>query len=101
MIKLKKITALALALLMSVSALCMTTPVSAAAKYEYNVYANAMVVSVENNAVVLDGTSEAMIAQAKTVGAESIILTAGRSSAITVSISDSMLAQLANGGYTV
>ena len=101
MIKLKKITALALALLMSVSALCMTTPVSAAAKYEYNVYANAMVVSAENNAVVLDGTSEAMVAQAKTVGAESIILTAGRSSAITVSISDSMLAQLANGGYTV
>ncbi len=101
MIKLKKITALALALLMSVSVLCMTTFVSAAAKYEYNVYANAMVVSAENNAIVLDGTSEAMIAQAKTVGADSIILNAGQSSAITVSINDSMLAQIANGGYTV
>ena len=89
--KLTKITALFLALLMSVSAFCLTTPVSAASEYEYNVYSNAIVVNAENGAITLDDSSEGMIAQAKTVGASAIILNAGKSSSVAVSINDAML----------
>ncbi len=99
--KITKITALFLALLMSVSALCLTTPVSAASGYEYNVYANTIVVNAENNAITLDDTSVGMIAQAKTVGASAIILNAGQSSVVTVSINDAMLTQIASGEYPV
>ena len=99
--KLIKFTSLFLALIMSVSALCMTTPVMAATGYEYNVYANAIVVNAENGAINLDDASTQMIAQAKTVGASAIIFNAGKLSSVTVSINDAILSGIADGEYPV
>lgn len=96
-----KITALFLAMLMSASLFCITTPVVAASGYEYNVYANAMVVKADNNKILLDDTSTGIIAQARTVGADTVILNAGQSSSLTASISSAMLKQLSDSGLSV
>lgn len=96
-----KFTALFLAVLMSVSVFSLTTPVSAASAYEYNVYMNAMVVSAENNSVLLDDSSTGMIAQAKAMSADAIVLNAGKYSRVSVSINNGMLEQLSNGNLPV
>ena len=98
---LTKFTALFLAVLMSVSVLSLTAPVSAASAYEYNVYMNAMVVSAENSTILLDDSNTGMIAQAKAMSADAIVLNAGKYSRVSVSINDAMLAQLSSGNLPV
>ena len=99
--KFTKITSIFLAFIMIASAVCISSPVSAASKYEYNESANAMVVNAKDDAIVLDDSSMGLISKANTEKAEAIIFNAGQSTNVSISITDAILSKIANGAFEV